>query len=184
MLADNIRGLLTHSSSLPVAWCDTAAKRKHRQGLGGCYNENVTSAVAAETCALHALVHIRMLSSNLCSFWRKAVATALSPTSIEGCVPRLAHIIQSSVDSWAERGSTSLMHEVRHGLQGQPLSACKHQQQLRQMRAGCLSQHLRPGSRRSRCCRLHASQCVFVATQPTCIHMVQHPTAFACIQAC
>lgn len=56
------------------------------------------------------------------SFWRKAVTTALSPASIEGCVPRLAGIIQAAVDGWAQRGSASLLHEVgqarRAAMQG------------------------------------------------------------------
>lgn len=66
---------------------------------------------------------LHLHSAPVHSFWRKAVTTALSPASIEGCVPRLAGIIQASVDGWAQRGSASLLHEVGQEGSGAPLHA-------------------------------------------------------------
>lgn len=47
-----------------------------------------------------------------CSYWRKAVSTALSPATIESYVPALAAIIRQAIQNWARSGSVSLMQEV------------------------------------------------------------------------
>jgi hypothetical protein len=180
------RGWLAQSSSLQVAWYDAVAKQKPGKAWAVALIVRDFSRCSSQTLdrkPAHTLppFHMMSLSSGLCSFWRKAVATALSPASIEGCVPRLAHIIQSSVDSWVERGSTSLMHEVRQGLHGQALSACEHDQQQQQQVGGGVSvtPHYRSDDKQGCCRRCSASHCVFVATQRTCIRSARHSTAIA-----
>lgn len=49
-----------------------------------------------------------------CSQWRKVMALALSPSSIERYVPALEKTIRQGLESWEQRGAVPLLEAVSH----------------------------------------------------------------------